>query len=42
MGRKREKKSGVCSSREAATPLNFLPQEEDFIEERLEMWLDKE
>ena len=42
MSKKREKRSGVCSSREAATPLNFLKQEEAFIEERLEMWLDKE
>ena len=42
MGKREKKRSGVCNSRGVATPLNFLPQEEDFIEERLEMWLDKE
>lgn len=41
--KKRVRKEGVCCSRGAATPfINDLSQEESFIEERLEMWLDKE
>ena len=42
--KKRMRKEGVCCSRGAATPFinNDLSQEESFIEERLEMWLDKE
>ena len=33
---------GVCSLNKAATPLFNEASEEKFIEERLEMWLDKE
>ena len=42
--KKRVRKEGVCCSRGAATPFinSDLSQEESFIEERLEMWLDKE
>lgn len=40
--KKRVRKEGVCCSRGAATPFINLSQEESFIEERLEMWLDKE
>ena len=40
--KKRVRKEGVCCSRGAATPFVKLAQEQDFIESRLEMWLDKE
>ena len=37
------KKEGVCYSKGVATPFIFRKkQEESYIEEKLEMWLDKE